>query len=124
MPAAGNSEPPAVTRTLGQETARADTATRTNQQLRSELSRARQLLDGQRAVTKRVTRTEQDLAHAHELLAGQGADVHEGHQALTEVHGDAVELARMVALNFKARRWAGYQGPVRDLVERYVQTGQ
>ncbi len=115
--------PSVEVRILEHETARADLAIQSNQQLRKELSRALHMLSGQHVVKRRAARTERELGRAQALLAEQSSTVHQGHQTMTEVHADAVELARLVALNFRAQRWAGYEGEVRDVVERYIQTG-
>lgn len=75
-------------------------------------------------------RTSRDLARALgtiSLLGTKLADARAradlAEETVQGIHTDATTLARQVALGFKAAKWSGYGGPLREVVERYVRTG-
>lgn len=75
-------------------------------------------------------RTARELALALEKLAALGSQVADASarasaadETVQGLHTDATTLARHVALTFRAANWVGYDGALREVVERYVRTG-
>lgn len=85
---------------------------------------------GAAEVTRTHRQTARDLARALKTiaelsaqLADARAQVDAAGETVRGIHADATTLARQVAVSFRAAKWAGYDGTLRGVVERYVHTG-
>lgn len=75
-------------------------------------------------------RTARDLARALGTISQLGIQLAEARartvlaeETAQGIHADATTLAHHIAVTFRAAKWAGYDGPLREVVERYVRTG-
>ncbi len=85
---------------------------------------------GAAEAVRKHRRTSRDLARALETIAGLSAQLADARasadvagETARGIHADATALAHQVAVTFRAAKWAGYDGPLREVVERYVRTG-
>lgn len=110
--------------TLDPDRGQLDRLLGTNEELRTSLVRATRLLTGQHRTLATSGGERAQLAQAQNLLSAQRRELEDARVMVNQLHADATLLARAVAQVFLARRWTGYDGSIKEAVERYVQTGQ